>query len=87
MTTFREFLELAYRGLSETNEYTPAQKNKIADDLWEFHKTWGDYIENDTPLESLDIKLIPEVEEPDWTELMVICDNCGHAIHVKREEI
>lgn len=22
--------------------------------------------------------------EPDWTEMMVICDNCGHAIHVKR---
>ena len=22
--------------------------------------------------------------KPDWTELMVICDNCGHAIHVNR---
>ena len=22
----------------------------------------------------------------DWTELMVICDNCGHAIHVKRTD-
>ena len=27
------------------------------------------------------------VEEPEWNELTVICDNCGHAIHVKREEI
>ena len=23
----------------------------------------------------------------DWNELMVICDNCGHAIHVKKETI
>lgn len=22
--------------------------------------------------------------EPDWYEMLVICDNCGHAIHVKR---
>lgn len=25
--------------------------------------------------------------EPDWTGLMVICDNCGHAIHVKRIDV
>ena len=24
--------------------------------------------------------------EPDWNELLVICDNCGHAIRVKRVE-
>ena len=24
--------------------------------------------------------------EPDWAEPMVICDNCGHAIHVKRTD-
>ena len=24
--------------------------------------------------------------EPDWAELMVICDNCGHAIHIKRAD-
>ena len=24
--------------------------------------------------------------EPDWNEMLVICDNCGHAIHVKRED-
>lgn len=24
--------------------------------------------------------------EPDWNELLVICDNCGHAIRVKRGE-
>lgn len=23
--------------------------------------------------------------EPEWEELLVICDNCGHAIHVKRQ--
>ena len=23
--------------------------------------------------------------ESDWNEIMVICDNCGHAIHAKRE--
>lgn len=22
--------------------------------------------------------------EPSWDEMLVICDNCGHAIHVKR---
>lgn len=25
--------------------------------------------------------------EPDWTELMTICDNCGHAIHIKRTDV
>ena len=24
--------------------------------------------------------------QPDWNEMLVICDNCGHAIHVKRED-
>ena len=24
-------------------------------------------------------------DEKDWYEIMVICDNCGHAIHAKRE--
>lgn len=23
--------------------------------------------------------------QPEWEELLVICDNCGHAIHVKRQ--
>lgn len=23
--------------------------------------------------------------QPDWNEMMVICDCCGHAIHVKRQ--
>ena len=27
-----------------------------------------------------------KVARPDWEEMMVICDNCGHAIHVKRME-
>lgn len=27
-------------------------------------------------------KLPPE--QPDWNEMIVICDCCGHAIHVKR---
>lgn len=26
------------------------------------------------------------IDAYDWTELMVICDNCGHAIHIKKEE-
>lgn len=25
--------------------------------------------------------------EPDWTEIMVVCDNCGHIIHVKRVNV
>lgn len=32
------------------------------------------------------IKNLPSAQpEPDWNEIMVICDNCGHAINVKRE--
>ena len=23
--------------------------------------------------------------QPEWEEMLVICDNCGHAIHVKRQ--
>lgn len=32
-----------------------------------------------------DILNAPNIE-PDWTELMAICDNCGHAIHIKRTD-
>lgn len=32
------------------------------------------------------INALPSAQpEPDWTEIMVICDNCGHAVHAKRE--
>lgn len=24
--------------------------------------------------------------QPDWTEIMIQCDNCGHMIHAKRED-
>ena len=35
----------------------------------------------DCPLEE-----VPSAQpEHDWNEIMVICDNCGHAINVKRE--
>ena len=27
---------------------------------------------------------MPSVQ-PDWNEMLVICDCCGHAIHVKRQ--
>lgn len=29
---------------------------------------------------------IEALQEPDWNEMLVICDNCGHAIRVKRVE-
>lgn len=29
------------------------------------------------------IEMLPSAQ-PDWNEMLVICDNCGHAIHVKR---
>ena len=32
------------------------------------------------------LEQIPSAIDSDWTELMVICDNCGHAIHIKKEE-
>ena len=32
------------------------------------------------------VEKLPSVRsEPDWNEIMVICDNCGHAINIKRE--
>lgn len=31
------------------------------------------------------IKALPTAL-PEWEELLVICDNCGHAIHVKRRK-
>ena len=33
-----------------------------------------------------DIEDAPTIE-PDWNEMLVICDNCGHAIHVKRTDV
>ena len=30
---------------------------------------------------------LPSVHpEPDWDEILIICDNCGHAVHAKRED-
>lgn len=32
------------------------------------------------------IKYLPSAQsEPDWNEIIVICDNCGHTVHAKRE--
>jgi hypothetical protein len=31
--------------------------------------------------------LQPAQPEPDWTEITVVCDNCGHIIHVKRVNV
>ena len=31
------------------------------------------------------IEQLPSAQA-DWEEMMVVCDNCGHAIHVKRIE-
>ena len=28
-----------------------------------------------------------KVERESWDEMLVMCDNCGHAIHVKREDV
>jgi len=34
------------------------------------------------------LKELPPAEpEPDLTEIMVVCDNCGHIIHVKRVNV
>ena len=35
-----------------------------------------------------DIEIIKELPsaQPDWNELLVICDNCGHAISIKKGE-
>ena len=34
------------------------------------------------------IHALPSAQpEPDWTEIMVVCDNCGHIIHVKRVNV
>lgn len=31
------------------------------------------------------INTLPSAQpESDWEELLVVCDNCGHVIHVKR---
>lgn len=39
------------------------------------HDKWIDAKEN--------IEALPSAE-PEWNEMVVICDCCGHAIHVKR---
>lgn len=36
-------------------------------------------------LEGYVMRLPSAQPEPDWNEIMVICDNCGHAVHAKRE--
>lgn len=33
---------------------------------------------------STSIRGLPSAVEPEWEELLVICDVCGHAIRVKR---
>lgn len=34
-------------------------------------------------VDTTEIRILPSVQ-PDWNEMIVICDCCGHAIHVKR---
>lgn len=33
-----------------------------------------------------DMKELPPAQ-PDWDEMIVMCDCCGHAIHVKRTDV
>lgn len=35
-------------------------------------------------VDTTEINLLPSVQ-PDWNEMIVICDCCGHAIHVKMQ--
>ena len=32
-----------------------------------------------------DVDNEPTIEQ-DWNEIMIICDNCGHFVHAKREK-
>ena len=48
----------------------------------EYLKGWEDGRKN--LLEYISRLLSLPSAQPDWNELTVICDNCGHAIHVKR---
>ena len=43
-----------------------------------------DILEQIPPVDAVEVKICAK-EAYDWTELMVICDNCGHAIHIKKE--
>ena len=49
----------------------------------EYLKGWEDGRKN--LLEYISRLLSLPSAQSDWNELMVICDNCGHAIHVKKE--
>ena len=35
-------------------------------------------------VDTTEINILPSVQ-PDWNEMIVICDCCGHAIQVKRQ--
>ena len=35
---------------------------------------------------AIDIIIAVPSAQPDWTEIMIQCDNCGHMIHAKRED-
>ena len=48
----------------------------------EYLKGWEDGRKN--LLEYISRLLSLPSAQSDWNELMVICDNCGHAIHVER---
>lgn len=49
-------------------------------DLWEkYHPT----IAVDAMQYDAELRQLPSAQ-PDWNEMIVICDCCGHAIHVKR---
>lgn len=38
----------------------------------------------DNPSMHDDLEKLPSAQ-PDWNEMIVICDCCGHAVHVKRQ--
>ena len=47
---------------------------------------WNEMSERGRAEFDQELMMMPSAK-PDWNEILVMCDNCGHAIHVRRENI
>ena len=54
---------------------------------WSMHRTIQ-VDKNTSEYQTKQLKQVPTIElEPEWNEIIIQCDNCGHFVHAKRENV
>ena len=88
-TKISEALDMAIKALEQPEPCEDAVSRQAAIDILDDYQVM---VENgeEKPYAWARLRMseLPSAQpEPDWTEIMVVCDNCGHIIHVKRVNV